>query len=93
MLDINGFRSKHTNESFSDEMLLADKKIEYMQSALTSISKRLPSVSSGSSDFIDFEKKIKKIPEHALGVAMCEAASNDDDDDSIIKYIFEDCGE
>lgn len=86
-------RSRRNSEAYSDELQLADRKVEQLRNAITLVNKRLPSVSSVSQtvDTSVSEKRLKKIPEYSLGVSMCEAASIDDDD-SILKYILDDCG-
>lgn len=77
----------------TDELQTADRKVEHLRNALQLVSKRL-STGAGSTQGQDpaaREKRLKKLPEYLLGLAMCEA-SNFDDDDSILKYILFECG-
>lgn len=77
----------------TDELQTADKKVEQLRNALQLVSKRL-STGSGNTQGQDpaaREKRLKKLPEYLLGLAMCEA-SNFDDEESILKYILHECG-
>lgn len=77
----------------SDELQTADRKVEHLRNALQLVSKRI-TTGAGSTQGQDpaaREKRLKKLPEYTLGLAMCEA-SNFDDDDSILKYILYECG-
>lgn len=81
-------------ETFTDELQTADKKVEHLRNALQLVSKRL-TTGAGSTQGQDpaaREKRLKKLPEYMLGLAMLEA-SNYDDDESILKYILHECGE
>lgn len=80
-------------ETLSDELQTADRKVEHLRNALQLVSKRI-TTGAGSTQGQDpaaREKRLKKLPEYILGLAMCEA-SNFDDDDSILKYILYECG-
>ncbi|KAG7302810.1 hypothetical protein JYU34_012787 [Plutella xylostella] len=80
-------------EALTDELQTADRKVEHLRNALQLVSKRL-STGAGSTQGQDpaaREKRLKKLPEYILGLAMLEA-SNFDDDDSILKYILYECG-
>lgn len=77
----------------SDELQLADKKVEHLRNALQLVSKRL-STGAGNTQGQDpaaREKRLKKLPEYLLGLSMCEA-SNYEDDESILKCILYECG-
>lgn len=87
------FSRSGKGEALSDELNIADRKVEHLRNALQLVSKRL-STGAGSTQGQDpaaREKRLKKIPEYLLGLSMCEA-SNFDDDDSILKYILYECG-
>ncbi|KAL0841106.1 hypothetical protein ABMA28_014863 [Loxostege sticticalis] len=87
------FSRSGKGEALTDELQTADKKVEHLRNALQLISKRL-ATGAGSTfgqDPAAREKRLKKLPEYMLGLAMCEA-SNFDDDDSIMKYILYECG-
>lgn len=67
--------------------------MEQLRNALQLVSKRL-STGYGNTQGQDpaaREKRLKKLPEYLLGLAMCEAG-NFDDDESILKYILHECG-
>lgn len=87
------FSRSGKGEALSDELLLADRKVEHLRNALQLVSKRL-STGAGSTlgqDPAAREKRLKKIPEYMLGLSMTEA-SNFDDEASILKFILYECG-
>ncbi|XP_041978014.1 rho GTPase-activating protein 44-like [Aricia agestis] len=87
------FSRSGKGEALTDELLTADRKVEHLRNALQLVSKRL-STGAGNTQGQDpaaREKRLKKLPEYILGLAMLDA-SNYDDDDSILKYILHECG-
>lgn len=80
-------------EELSDELQAAERKVEQMKSALQVICKRLGTGTAGVAQAHDpaaREKRLKKIPEYNLGLALRENGFKDED--NLFKYVMEECG-
>ncbi|XP_067014084.2 rho GTPase-activating protein 44 [Anabrus simplex] len=82
------FSRADKTEVLSDDLQEADRKVEYIKMACQNTGKKLASCISNQGQ--EKDKRLKKIPEHLLGVAMQDSGASEDD--CLLGHVLVDCG-